>query len=623
MRGLKAAAAGIALVALIASPVSAANNVAIDKLDLSGWPKVQVTVAGGESADFTVTENGDEIADISVHSFEESGTTVEVVLAIDTSGSMQGAPHMAALDAARRFIASVPPNIEVGLVTFADEARVVVRPTTDRARMKRAVDRLTALGETALYDAVSTSVGAFGNANHRNIVLLSDGGDTVSSNSIEGALSAAKKSDVAIYTVGLRSGEFDASALKMLASKTGGKYSASDVSDLRAMFTGLAGTIENQYVVSYRSTSEAGKQFTLAISSADGSDERLLIAPESAAPKTRHAPETPADPLLEGTVGLGIVMALCFMSFALLSYMLMSSSARHKRDAKLALLMTGSADQEIDAGNLDERGPAGWLPDPLVSAAEGVAGRRGWTSSLDYKLERAGSSLKAGELVATSVVYGLAGGIVGALLGSFLLSMVLLVIGALAPHSFMTMRGNRRFSALESQLPDILMVLASSLRAGHSFLQSIDAVANELPDPGGPEFARVVAEIRLGRPLKDAMDDLAERIGSEDFKWAMLAVNIQRNVGGNLAEILDTLAATIRDRDYVRRQISVLSAEGKLSMFVLGALPIAVTGWMMLVNPEYIGLLVTTGLGLFMTTVACALLILGFIWMRKVVTIDV
>jgi tight adherence protein B len=167
------------------------------------------------------------------------------------------------------------------------------------------------------------------------------------------------------------------------------------------------------------------------------------------------------------------------------------------------------------------------------------------------------------------------------------------------------------------------MILAGSLRAGHSFMEALDMVSQEVGSPGDEEFGRVVAEIRLGRPVPDAMDAMAARIGSDDFKWALLAVNIQREVGGNLAEVLDTVSDTMRDRETIRRQIGVLTAEGRLSVAILAGLPVCVALYMSWVNPEYIGLLFNNGLGLLMTGVSVLMLGLGVFWMRKVVKIDV
>ena len=134
----------------------------------------------------------------------------------------------------------------------------------------------------------------------------------------------------------------------------------------------------------------------------------------------------------------------------------------------------------------------------------------------------------------------------------------------------------RRTEKMREQLPDVLTIMASSLRAGHSFMQALDMVAREIPQPAATEFQRVVSEIRLGRPTDDALEALATRVGSADFRWAVLAVNIQREVGGNLAEILDNVADTLRERAMIRRQIQVLTAEGRLSAWVLAALPVAI-----------------------------------------------
>ena len=165
--------------------------------------------------------------------------------------------------------------------------------------------------------------------------------------------------------------------------------------------------------------------------------------------------------------------------------------------------------------------------------------------------------------------------------------------------------------------------MASSLRAGHSFLQALDTIAREIAAPANVEFQRLVAEIRLGRPAEDALESLADRVGSSDFRWAVLAVNIQREVGGNLAEILDNVSDTLRERATMRRQIRVLTAEGRLSAWVLAILPFAIAIYMFAVNPDYISLLFTTQIGLFMLGTAGVLMVLGILWMRKIVDIDV
>ncbi len=202
-------------------------------------------------------------------------------------------------------------------------------------------------------------------------------------------------------------------------------------------------------------------------------------------------------------------------------------------------------------------------------------------------------------------------------------ALIFAVAGGVVPWAYLGFKLNQRVSDLHSQLPDVMTILASSMRAGHSFLQALDTVAKEVGDPTAPEFSRVVAEVRLGRPVEEAMNALAERVGTDEFKWAIMAVNVQREVGGNLAEILDTVAETVRERDTVRRQVKVLSAEGRLSVKILVALPFLMTLYIAKVNPGYIRLLWTTRPGLLMLGMAVVLMSIGIFWSRKVVKIDV
>ena len=213
--------------------------------------------------------------------------------------------------------------------------------------------------------------------------------------------------------------------------------------------------------------------------------------------------------------------------------------------------------------------------------------------------------------------------VAAALLRSPWLALVVAIVGGFIPRTLLGRALGKRENKLREQLPDVLTIMAASLRAGHSFLQSLDTVAKEIAQPAAGEFQRVVAEVRLGRPAEDALEALAERVGSDDFKWAVLAVNIQREVGGNLAEILDNVADTLRERAMLRRQIRVLTAEGRLSAWVLALLPIGIGLYMAVVNPDYIGLLVTKTMGLVMLGSGLVLLVLGVLWMRKIVDIDV
>ena len=327
---------------------------------------------------------------------------------------------------------------------------------------------------------------------------------------------------------------------------------------------------------------------------------------------------TPAAQLvLAGLVG-GAVFAL--------GWLLLGTASRVKKDREMAARMsavTGVGAARHPIGE-QPQGSQGWIPERVTKFGTRFANSRGFSDRLDGELEAAGVSVRSGEFVVLSVVAFVVGAVLGAaLLRAGLLGLVTGAACGVGPTVALRASLRKRTEKMRDQLPEVLTVLASSLRAGHSFMQALDTVAREIPQPAAAEFQRVVAEIRLGRPIDEALDALAVRVGSPDFKWAVLAVNIQREVGGNLAEILDNVADTLRERAMMRRQIRVLTAEGRLSAWVLVALPIAIAVYMFAVNPEYIGLLVTTRIGLFMTGTAVILLGLGVVWMRKIVDIDV
>jgi tight adherence protein B len=264
------------------------------------------------------------------------------------------------------------------------------------------------------------------------------------------------------------------------------------------------------------------------------------------------------------------------------------------------------------------------MPAGLADAGERFASASGFSGGLDAKLEQAGLPMKAGEFVALTAVCAVAGGVFGALLlPNIVVVVVVAVVASLIPYGWLLRARSQRQKKMAEQLADVMSILASSLRAGHSFLQALDQVANEIKDPSAAEFHRVVSEIRLGRSVDDAMIEMADRIGSEDMRWAVMAVNIQRQVGGNLAEVLDIVANTVRERAYIHRQVKVLSAEGRISIGILSALPFGIFFYLWFVNPEYIGLLFTRTMGLIMLIGGLALMGLGIFIMTRIVRIDV
>ena len=186
----------------------------------------------------------------------------------------------------------------------------------------------------------------------------------------------------------------------------------------------------------------------------------------------------------------------------------------------------------------------------------------------------------------------------------------------------MKFKAGRRQAAFADQLDDSLQLMASSLRAGHSLLRAVDAVSQDAASPTAEEFARIVNETRVGRDLSDSLDEVAERMGSEDFTWVAQAIAIHREVGGNLAEVLDAVGHTIRERNAIRRQVKALSAEGKLSAIVLGALPFAIIGFISMTNPQLPAQVHRERRwATAMLAAAVVLMLIGGFWLKKTVAI--
>jgi len=313
---------------------------------------------------------------------------------------------------------------------------------------------------------------------------------------------------------------------------------------------------------------------------------------------------------------LTLVLGAAFVAAFLVAMMILSTGERRQRRSVASRILGRSGEPKAKETT--------WMPAGLAQAGERVASAGGFSARLDDKLEQAGLPMRAGEFVASSVVCAIAGGLLGAvLLRNILFILVVAVVASLIPYVWLVRARGQRQKKMAEQLADVLSILASSLRAGHGFLQSLDQVASEISEPSASEFHRVVSEIRLGRPIDEAMIAMADRIGSEDMRWAVIAVNIQREVGGNLAEVLDIVAKTVRERAYIHRQVRVLSAEGRISIAILAALPIGLFLYLAITNPDYVTPLFKDPIGQIMLICGATLMGLGILVMKRIVRIDV
>lgn len=270
---------------------------------------------------------------------------------------------------------------------------------------------------------------------------------------------------------------------------------------------------------------------------------------------------------------------------------------------------------------VQQDGAVGRVADRLSRVVGALLSRGNRTGQWAAALDRAGVKLDLSHFIIVAGAAALAGLAVGMLLGSPLVGVLLAALAVAAMIVSVNFRASRRRDDFADQLDDLLQLLAGNMRAGHSLLQSFDSLTQELDEPSATEIARVVNQTRVGRDLGEALHELGDRMDSDDFRWVAQAVTIHRQVGGNLADVLDSVGRTIRERNQIRRQVKALSAEGRLSGLVLMALPVFMVFVLLILNPDYIGLLVSSPLGFVLIGAGLLMLSIGGLWLRKVIEV--
>lgn len=570
--------------------------------------------------DFAVTD-GAQLVDLAVAPLS---TAADTMLALDTSGSMQGAALDAAKAAARTFVQTVSADTRVGLITFGESVTVRREPTLDRASLLAGLDAIdTAHGETSLWDALVTAadlVGAEDGAS--SVVVLSDGGDTVSTASQAQAIEHLTARSAILYAVAVESPEADLAALQTTVDQVGGQVlRTTSVAELESLYTEIAGRLAHRYQLSYAPPQHGTRTVVVSVA-AGGSVATATItlhgpgpadtpagaapAPAPGGPVAAAAPRPvsiPAGGLLDGPLLLWIGSLSVFGSLALLGLLAVRSSPQ------VQLATVSSADRV--AGINAQLGEA---VDRLVS-------RHDRQRRLDARLDAAGIDLRPGELVlfwlgATVLVAAAVTVVAGPGPG-----VLIVPIPALALLLVLNVRARRRRNRFTDQLTSTLAIMGNSLRAGQSLRQAIELVAAEAPSPSAELFHRIHFEVRVGRDLTESMRDVARRMDSADMEWLAQAVDIHRELGGDLTEILQNLATTLRERRSVARQVDALSAEGRATGWVLLAMPIVLFLFSWWRTPDNIGRMLSAPMGRILLVLAVSGMVAGHLWIRRLVNV--
>jgi tight adherence protein B len=315
-----------------------------------------------------------------------------------------------------------------------------------------------------------------------------------------------------------------------------------------------------------------------------------------------------------GVLGLGL--ALVFMS----------GEKRGKIERRLGDLMREPRVEE-DEDMFVPRGDQALAETAVLQRMVGITGRladrAGLLTRTEDALEQADLPLRPPEALFFYFAGVFVVGILGLLILALPIAFALLIAAAVVPIVMLHRRRKTRLREFQAQLPGTLNLLSGSMRAGFSFAQGLESVANEATQPTRRELQRVFTESRLGRPIEDALEESADRMASVDLMWAVMAIRIQREVGGNLAELLDTVSDTMTQRERLRLEIKALTAEGRFSGWILGIFPVAFAGILYLVQPDYMGVLVTESFGIMAIIASAVMTFVGFIWLRKILQIEV
>jgi tight adherence protein B len=565
---------------------------------------------------------------------------VAVVMAVDTSGSMLENNNIArARAAAGTLVGAMQPGTRLGLVAFSTEPQVVQELTDDHQQVRQAIASLDAEGDTALYDAVVRGSQLLAREEgQRNLVVLSDGRDEGSKTNLDGAIAAAKQAGVTVYTVGLKVPGFnqDQAALKRLATGTGGRaFEVNDANNLVTLFGSIGQALASQYVVAMKLPPGLGTQVDFRLQVRAAAAEGELAIPNFRLPSLASPATTPGPVELSPAPGLSrlespqgrYVFALAGFAAVLIVCLLLlrpGSSRRPYRALRQRLspysLTPAIADDQI---RLTAFGSSEWAG-KATAMAETLVRRGNLEETFLDRLEAAGLNMRVAEFVLISLGSAFIPPLLALVITrNLLIAGLVVLLGTVAPFLYLSVRASRRQAKFEEQLPSTLQLLSGALQAGHSLQQAVDTVVHEAGDPISGEFQRVLTEARLGRPLEEAFESMAKRTNSIDFKWTVMAIRLQRQVGGNLAEVLSTVSQTIRDRYALKRQIKALSAEGRLSSLILSILPVVMFVALLLLNPVFLRPLFTSTIGIGMLVSAAVLMVLGVFWLKKITEIKV
>lgn len=565
-----------------------------------------------------VRENGKVVQDVTVvPASEADASEFGVVLVIDASKSMRGAAIEGAMSAAQALVAKRQPEQAVGIVTFNARPTIRLPLTTDQTAIDAALATPPELmAKTHAYDAVSTAVTMLENDKvaAKSIVVLSDGADTGSAKSLDQVATEAREAGVRVFTVGLRSDAFDGAALRDLSQRGGGQYAeAATPGDLEPIFGELGAKLASEYLIRYRSDARAARHVVVAVT-VDGYPGAVTAGymTPSAAATAELFDRSALERFMRSSAGMVTIALLIAALVALSVFVLVRPRGQGIRKRLSEFVSLADAEERAE-----ER-----RKELFLERAERSFQGTTWWARFKQELDVGRVRMPAIRIVAWTAL--------ATLVAMFVLSLLAGPVAALAGltvpfivRSYLRRRVERQRELFAEQLPDNLQVLASALRAGHSLVGALSVVVDDAPEPSRQEFQRLVADEQLGVPLDQSFEVIARRMRSKDIKQVGLVAALQLETGGNTAEVLDSVADTVRQRFDLRRLVKTLTAQGRLTRWILSGLPVFLIVVITLLNPKYMSPLYTHPIGRLLLLIAALMVVAGSLVIRRIINIRV
>jgi tight adherence protein B len=626
VRRLPLIAALVATAGCLVSTVAAAGGSGLRVIEAKGpafpFRTYVVSLPRGQGLtihDVNVTENGNPVLDPSlVPASQASKKTFGAVLVLDTSFSMKGKPIEAAIQAERAFVAQRNPNEQVGAIEFNRNTNVVLPLTDSSTKISSALSSTPGVSTgTYIYDAVAQAESMLARAhiNSGSIVVLSDGANTGGTHTLEGVAKAAVAANMRIYTIGLDDSTYKPGTLKALAAAGHGEYAQAKANELAGLFDQLGEQLSNEYLLQYKSLVSVGKAVHVAIK-VDGLGTATSTYRTPALAVSTKPIVGPYHPSVGNRIWSSAItmVVLALLAAAVIAFLVIAAlqPKRSGLPARMAEFVS------IRGLQRDKGQPA-----TAADADAGDSEAKNFWTRFEEILEIAEIKVEPEMIVAgTFAVTALTFLLIYAGTGSVLWALFALGVPYLA-REWVVRTLDRRRNRFAEQLPDALQVVASALRSGHSFAGALAVVVESASEPMKSEMQRVVADEQLGIPMQQSLAVVAERMASRDLEQLALVAQLQGEAGGNAAEVVDRVAETVRERFDLKRLIQTLTMQGRMSRWIVSALPVAIILALQVENPHYLHPLVASTGGKIVFGLAAAWAVAGSYVIKRIVEIEV